>query len=89
MQKRGTVFLVLMIMSLLIEAQVIDDFSDGDFTKNPTWVGDTAKFEINESLQLHLNASGADTSVLVTANTRLENTEWNFWIKLTFKHFIK
>jgi len=84
MQKRGTVFLVLMIMSLLIEAQVIDDFSDGDFTKNPTWVGDTAKFEINESLQLHLNASGADTSVLVTANTRLENTEWNFWIKLTF-----
>ena len=65
-------------------AQVADDFSDGNFTTNPTWEGDTVKFEINSSKQLHLHTSGADTSELGTANTLINNTEWDFWIKLSF-----
>jgi hypothetical protein len=65
-------------------SQVEDNFSDGDFLANPAWTGDTSRFEINSSGQLHLNSSGADTSILVTMNYLLQNTEWDLWIKLSF-----
>jgi hypothetical protein len=65
------------------KAQVRDDFSDGDFTENPAWTGDTSRFEINGAGQLHLNSTGSDTSVMFTRNGRLMNTEWNFWMKLS------
>jgi len=78
------VILVLLILAFNLNAQVKDDFSDGDFTRNPAWSGDTGKFEVNAAGQLHLVASGADTSVLVTGNSRVERTEWTFWVKLSF-----
>ena len=67
-----------------IFSQVTDDFSDGNFSVNPAWSGDTADFEINSYGQLHLEGSGADTSVLVYAITSDTSTEWHFWIKLSF-----
>jgi hypothetical protein len=82
--KKHFFIMVLMILCLNLKAQFSDDFSDGDFTKNPGWEGDTGKFEVNAAGQLHLFASGADTSVLVTANARVERTEWTFWVKLSF-----
>ena len=83
MQKQ---FVLLMLVSLAInlKAQFNDDFTDGDFTRNPQWVGDTGKFEVNTAGQLHLSASGADTSILVTTSSRVERTEWTFWVKLSF-----
>ena len=83
MQKQF-VILALWMLAINLNAQVVDDFSDGDFTQNPKWQGDTGKFEVNTSGQLHLLATGADTSVLVTANSMVERTEWNFWVKLSF-----
>jgi len=73
-----------MFLPLMGFSQIVDNFSDGDFTNNPTWVGDNAKFEVNTSNQLHLNTTGADTSIMCTANTLLNNTEWQFWVKLSF-----
>ena len=65
-------------------AQVTETFSDGNFTENPSWTGDIAHFEINSLHQLHLSSSGSDTAVLATQNYRVKNTEWNFWMKLSF-----
>ncbi|MFZ4522391.1 MAG: lamin tail domain-containing protein [Bacteroidales bacterium] len=64
--------------------QVRDDFSDGNFTVNPEWSGDTGQFEVNSYGQLHLNASGSDTSVLFTRSSRIQSTEWSFWMKMSF-----
>jgi len=75
---------VLILIHITVKAQFIDNFSDGNFTSNPSWSGDTAAFEINSQDQLHLNSTGSDTSCLTTASTRLANTEWSFWIKMSF-----
>src|SRR4026207_1288268 len=66
-------------------AQVDDDFSDGDFTNLPSWTGDDSRFEVNASLELHLNAPAVtDTTCLATAHTIVLNTEWYFYCLLDF-----
>lgn len=73
-------------------AQVFDDFSDGNFTAAPPWQGDTQQFQITNSSAippemkpaLQLNAEGSDTSYLVVPNNLMMNTEWLFWVKLSF-----
>jgi len=68
-------------------AQVTDQFTDGDFTANPTWTGSTADFLVNNSNQLQLNASIASTSYLSLANGLTDfntNKEWRFYIKQSF-----
>ncbi len=65
-------------------AQFQDDFSDGDFTQNPIWDGNTSHFEINSSKYLHLISSGSDTSYLATASYIIRNSEWSFYVKHSF-----
>ncbi|MEO6901666.1 MAG: lamin tail domain-containing protein [Bacteroidia bacterium] len=78
-------FLFLSITSLL-SAQVKDDFSDGNFTINPKWSGDTSHFIINALAQLQLNNTASNTSYLSTESnsTVLKNKQWNFFIKQNF-----
>jgi len=64
--------------------QVRDDFSDGNFSQNPQWIGDSTQFEVNTSKQLHLKSIGSDTSILVTQFSAFPEMEWNFWLKLSF-----
>ena len=66
-------------------SQIQDDFSDSTFTTNPTWSGDDSKFEVNAAKQLHLNAPPVtDTAYLSTANTEINNIEWDFFFILDF-----
>ncbi len=76
--------LCIACISSITTAQVTDSFTDGNFTENPSWIGDTVHFETNSLLQLHLSTTGSETAVLVTPNCRVKNTEWNFWMKLSF-----
>ncbi|MEY4875530.1 MAG: hypothetical protein RL708_679, partial [Bacteroidota bacterium] len=67
------------------EAQISDKFTDGNFTANPSWIGDTAKFDVNALSQLQLNAPTiSDTAFIATSNTMLDTTEWQFFTKLDF-----
>lgn len=69
-------------------AQLQDDFSDGNFTENPTWLGDTARFTVtNEELQLlDTDPASNNTSVLYTfAPTSTESlTTWEVYVRLAF-----
>ena len=56
----------------------------GILHSNPGWSGTTENFKINSEKQLQTNATEAGTAWLATTNTLLENTEWNFLIKLGF-----
>lgn len=67
-------------------AQVVDNFSDGDFTNNPIWTGTSAEYVVNGSQQLQLNNTVAATSYLALPHnlTDLNNKEWRIWAKQTF-----
>ena len=80
--KKLLLFLLLLPFSL--PAQVIDDFSDGDFTQNPTWSGTVDKFIINSNLQLQLDTEEAGTAFLSLPFTEYESMEWQFWIREAF-----
>lgn len=81
---KNFIFLLLFALPLNIFAQITDDFSDGDFTNNPSWIGNTEQFEINSSGYLHLVSMLADTSYLCLQSSYFENAEWRFWVKLSF-----
>jgi len=77
---------LLLIFPFCVSAQFTDDFTDGNFTSNPVWTGDTTKFIINADtiLQSNGNSTAADTLHLVTPNTILDSTEWQFFMRLAF-----
>ena len=77
--------LLLTASANCLQAQFADNFTDGDFTQNPSWTGDDAKWEVNAGNQLQLSGlSKTDTVYLSTINTRLQNTEWKFYVRLGF-----
>lgn len=69
-----------------LNAQLLENFSDGDFTTNPTWIGTVADYQVNGNQQLQLNAAAAGTSYINTAHnlTDFNNKEWHFWVKQGF-----
>lgn len=72
----------LLLFSLKTFAQVEDDFSDGDFTENPTWVGTTENFMISDKqVRLSLNSESA-TSYLATKSRSIKNAEWEGWFRI-------
>ena len=67
------------------KAQFSDNFSDGDFTANPAWIGSTADFIINAEGQLQSNSTVASTSFyLSTPSTLATEAEWEFYTRLAF-----
>jgi hypothetical protein len=83
---RGIILFFLWMISVNVYAQVTDDFSDGDFSNNPTWSGNNTDFIINASQQLQLNTTVAGSSYLSLNHgiNSLQNHEWQFWVKQSF-----
>lgn len=78
------ILICLLLTPLLTFSQFEDDFSDGNFTDNPQWLGDTERFRVNSDLTLQLNDDKEGAAFLTTANQKLDSTEWHFNIKLDF-----
>jgi hypothetical protein len=65
--------------------QFVDDFSDGDFTNNPTWDGEVNKFVVTPELQLRLLAPAeTDDAHLSLPSAAIENASWEFFARLNF-----
>ncbi|MBQ3833578.1 MAG: hypothetical protein II815_10440, partial [Bacteroidales bacterium] len=69
---------ILLLLGFGASAQVnggfTDDFSDGDFTENPQWTGETTKFQVNGG-ELQLNDSEASTAMLSTECHAIDGAE--------------
>ncbi|MEL7191261.1 MAG: lamin tail domain-containing protein [Bacteroidota bacterium] len=81
MQRFLLITMILLGGSLALFAQVNDDFSDGDFTTNPTWVGETALWQVTAQELQSNGVSGQDNIHLSTASTRVAETEWRIKIR--------
>lgn len=76
---------ILLIAGNKVAGQIYDDFSDGNFSENPTWEGDTASFIINSQFQLQLNATDGSTATIAVDGSFLgEEMEWRMAVKLAF-----
>jgi hypothetical protein len=82
MQKRIFPYLLL-LLPLLVHGQFSDDFSDGDFTTHPPWVGDVDKFVVENGV-LRLMDQAAGQACLATENSLMEDAQWTFWVRLAF-----
>ncbi len=76
--------IILIFASRLCWAQFTDDFSDGDFTQNPQWTGDTGLFIVNNQNQLQLNDNITNEAYLTTRSRAILDAEWEFYVKMDF-----
>jgi len=86
--------IVFLVVSVVLFSQFYEDFSDGNYTANPTWFGDTAKYKISTSTAipssmrpgLQTNNNVTDSTYMATTyNLQLvDSVEWEFWVKLSF-----
>jgi hypothetical protein len=81
-----SLFILIIAVAFNGNAQFQDNFTDGDFTSNPTWSGDALNYEVDGSNQLHLNHLPAvtDESYLSTPSSAINNAEWEFYVELDF-----
>ena len=66
-------------------AQLIDNFSDGDFSTNPPWTGNTADFTINTSLRLQSNNTVPNSIFYLSTPCKpAAATQWELNVQLAF-----
>ena len=82
------ILVVVVLWPLSLIAQLNEDFSDGDFTSNPVWLGDVSNFTVNLSNELQLNAPSVSSVSYLSTETGLldfsNNIIWEFKINLLF-----
>lgn len=78
-------FIGLCLLYVQCVAQLSDSFSDGDFTNNPVWSGQTSEWIINAGGQLQSNHTTTNSNFyLSTTNARATEAQWDFWVRLGF-----
>ncbi len=78
---------IFFLSQLYISAQFVDDFSDGNITENPQWVGDIDDFVVLSPIVNELKLAGPDaagTSAIFTQSQAMESAEWKFNFRLGF-----
>lgn len=82
---KSFVYATFLVISAPGFSQFNDDFTDGDFTSNPVWKGDSAHFTVNPDLQLQLKAPAVTgKSYLYTASSVTAGGVWNFRLQTDF-----
>jgi len=81
------IFIILELLSIafVCEAQVIDDFADGDLTNTPVWTPDQPANWIVINGQLRSNSSTTNsTSYITTPSAKAIDAQWEFLVNLQF-----
>lgn len=74
----------LYLLCLQTQAQVNEDFTDGNFTHHPAWLGDDSLFAVNPLLQLQLRGTPGTSKDASLATTSLLSTNTEFSILAGF-----
>src|SRR5438105_3710542 len=85
MKKKLLICIAALFVVFNTYAQLTENFSDGDFTTNPVWIGGTADWAVNASFQLQSNNTVVNsTYYLSTDNTKATTAQWDFFCQLSF-----
>lgn len=83
--KLSILFLLLFYTGILpVYSQITDQFTDGNFTENPVWQGNTTHFIVNTNQQLQLNAPEAGAASLWTQGNIPDSCIWSVKVRLAF-----
>lgn len=77
-------FLLAIVASHYASAQLLDDFSDGNFSSSPSWYGDTNKFFVNNQLQLQSASVTINDRFFLSTAQHYAFAQWSFYVKLDF-----
>ncbi len=80
---RFLLFFVFVFVCFALFAQFTDDFSNGNFTEGPSWIGDREKFIVDNG-QLRLYDDEAGMAWLSTQSQVVADTQWDFWLRIGF-----
>lgn len=64
----------------LINAQVADNFTDGNYTQNPNWLGDDSIFQVTSG-QLRLKGTISSEAFLATSHVQSDSVTWQFYTR--------
>jgi len=81
--KPHLLFFTIFVPAFLF-AQINESFSDGNFSANPVWTGNTQNFKVNTAGQLQSCAQTTSVSALFTPSVSFVNAEWNCWVKINY-----
>ncbi len=70
------------VYSNLGVCQVSENFSDGNYTQNPIWVGDVGKFVIGGDSLRSNSITVNDTFYLSTASSQATQAQWEFYTRV-------
>ena len=83
--KKIFIISVSLFYALVCDAQVSENFSDGDLTNSPVWTPDQAGNWTVVNGQLRSNSTLANSTFLITTpSAKALNAQWEFWINLQF-----
>lgn len=74
----------LLFCSSFLQAQLTDQFSDGDFNNNPVWFGDITSWNVHSGALKSVNTVANSQFYLSTNSSIVRNTEWNLSVTLQF-----
>ncbi len=79
------IILLIWLQYGFTQAQILDDFSDGNFTNTIEWKGDTSSFIVNTNNQLQLFAEPTlGSQVLYISSTAIDSGAWSFYCRMDF-----
>ena len=85
MQKKILFCAIAALFSVGSNAQWSENFSDGDFTGLPAWVGSATDWQVNASLQLQSNNTVANSTFQIcTPSTKATTAQWDFYAQINF-----
>jgi hypothetical protein len=85
MRKQILPLLIALSFISSLHAQFTDNFSDGDFSNNPTWTGTGTDWIVNAASQLQSNNTVANSTFYITTpSTLATEAQWEFYVNLTF-----
>jgi hypothetical protein len=82
--KQLIILITLCVSFFTAHAQLVENFSDGELSQNPTWTGDTDEFLVDASFLLQSNGDTTSNSnreiYIATPSTALANAQWEFFV---------